>query len=227
MVQIMLSYNKFYLPYLPQADINYIYLFYLYRIAERYEQGGVKSDINYKSTTDLLGQINSKGKVISYSTLNRLLKNTEYQPFFKIDERGLHNTIILNNEFSNKLNKKQSFVVLNPKTYNLLIQQKNNLLAKYTIYIKHSCGLYGGQSDFTANQFLSTFGYSINSNNTKDMLSGFNLLLEKEQIISIDRNRLEDGKRRNIYTFIDTDATCAKPSIGLDRRDKTIDGFVF
>ena len=42
------------------------------------------------------------------------------------------------------------------------------MLAKYTIYMKYMCGFNGGSADFTANQFLTTFNYSIKSNNIKD-----------------------------------------------------------
>lgn len=66
------------------------------------------------------------------------------------------------------------------------------------------CGLCGGCSDFTANQFLSAIGYSTMSSAQKEDISKFNKLLEDKKIVSIQRNRLEDGKRRNIYTFLDT-----------------------
>ena len=77
------------------------------------------------------------------------------------------------------------------------------MLAKYTIYLKYMCGLCGGQTDITANQFLTTFGYSAKSNDTKDRISKYNKKLEEAGIIKIIRTPLEDGKRRNIYTFID------------------------
>ena len=209
MVQKTQNYNKYYLPFIPQADINYIYLFYLYGIAER-NNADIKEKIDYKSIVKLLGKINKdKDKeLMKYSTLQRMLldKDEKYKDFFSIVKlpNGL-NRIYLNNYFRHTEQKKvPPFVVLNPKTYNLLIQQKNNLLAKYTVYMKYMCGACGGKSDFTANQFLSAIGYCAKSNTLKGMISGFNQLLEEHKIISIQRNRLEDGKRRNIYTFLDT-----------------------
>lgn len=207
MVQKTQNYNKYYLPYVPRAKINYIYLFYLYGIAER-NYSDIKEKIDYKTIVELLGKINEKGEVMKYSTLQRLLadKKKQYKNFFSIIELpdGM-NRIYLNNRFKSANGKKvPPFVVLNPKTYNFLIQQNNNLLARYTVYMKYMCGLCGGCSDFTANQFLSAIGYCAKSNTLKGMISGFNQLLEEHKIISIQRNRLEDGKRRNIYTFLDT-----------------------
>ena len=202
----MQSYNKYYLPFVPEADINYIYLFYLYGIAERTETGDIKEKIDYKTITGLLKEINKDQELMKYSTLQRLLADTEkYKDFFSIVKLlDGTNRIYLNNNFRVSKGKKlPPFVVLNSKTYNLLIQQKNNLLARYTVYMKYMCGLCGGCSDFTANQFLSAIGYSTKSNTLKGMISGFNQLLEEYKIVSIQRNRLEDGKRRNTYTFLD------------------------
>lgn len=66
------------------------------------------------------------------------------------------------------------------------------------------CGLCGNKgTDFTANQFLQTFEYATNSNNYKDKISKYNSLLEEKKIVSIHRNPLEQGKRRNTYIFLD------------------------
>ena len=196
----MYCYNKIYLPHVPRANVNYIYLFRLYGIAQQYEDRSIKQDIGFQSVADLYRQLEKK---IGYSTLKRMLENKEYNSFFSLVDNGSMKWIYLNNDFRKSTENKQSFVVLNPKTYNLLIQQNKNLLAKYTIYIRYMCGICGGASDFTADQFLSTFGYCLNSNETKTTLSQYNKLLEKEGIIHIKRNSLEDGKRRNTYTFLD------------------------
>lgn len=203
MVQKMQSYKKFYIPYYPTADVNYIYLFNLYLIAERPEERGIKQDIGFKSINELLSMINKDRTVLSDRTLRRMLNNEEYKCFFTLQEFGAMNWIILNNDFSRTANKQEPFVVLCPKTYNLLLEKKDNLLAKYTIYLKYMCGANKGITDITANQFLTTFGYSTTSNNIKDKISKYNSLLEQEKIILIKRSMLEEGKRRNTYTFID------------------------
>ena len=65
------------------------------------------------------------------------------------------------------------------------------------------CGKGKGKTDITANQFLDTFGYSTKSGDSKTKICSYNRLLEKEHIIKIEGNTLEDGKRRNTYTFLD------------------------
>ena len=209
------NYNKFFLPYVPQADVNYIYIFYLYVLAKQYEDRSIKQDINYNSIADLCRQINTnekllsyneqrekkKKQLISYSTLRRMLNNKEYENFFTLDEKW--KWIYLNNDFSGNKKEKKKFVVLNPNTYSLLIQQDDNLLAKYIIYMKYMCGACGGKSDFTANQFFTAIGYSTKSNSEKDVISDYNKLLEEKGIVKIERNSLDDGTRRNTYTFID------------------------
>ena len=204
----MQNYNKIFLPYKPQADVNYINLFYFYGIAERYEEKGVKSDIIYNSNADIARKINNKfgDKTISSSTIGRMIKNEEqYKYFFSILTTGKTRWIIINNDFSNQTKIeliKNPFVVLNKKVYNFLLEQKDNLLAKYVIYCKYQCGYYHGKTDFTANQFLQTFGYSTQSNSTKDKLTMYNHLLEEQGILKIDRYTAENGTRRNTYYFI-------------------------
>ncbi len=221
MVQRTSNYKKFFLPYVPQAYVNYIYIFYLYIIAEQYEDRSIKQDVSYTSITDLFRKINTnkkllsyneqrdqkkmKKQLISYSTLRRMLNDDEYKNFFNTDTCGRMNWIRLNNDFCQNRNKteKKKFVVLNPKTYSFLIQQDDNLLAKYTIFMRYMCGASGGESDFTANQFFSAIGYSTFSNSEKDAISKYNRLLEENEIVKIERSQLEDGKRRNRYRFID------------------------
>lgn len=80
-----------------------------------------------------------------------MLKNSDYSKFFTITKYGSMKWIMLNNDFRNTLDRKEKFVVLSPNTYKLLIQENDNLLAKYTIFIKYMCGIHGGNTDFTAN----------------------------------------------------------------------------
>ena len=53
----MQSYKKFFIPYYPKADINYIYLLSLYKIAERAEERDIKQDIGYSSIKELLNNV--------------------------------------------------------------------------------------------------------------------------------------------------------------------------
>lgn len=141
--------------------------------------------------------------------MRRIVSNQEYSSFFEYKEYGNNKSITLTNDFRGGYGKEQPFVVLLPNTYNLLIQKKDNLLAKYTIFMKYNCGKGKGQADFTANQFLTTFHshkdkpYSTLSNKTKATLAKYNSILEEAKIISIYRTPFDEGTRRNIYTFLD------------------------
>lgn len=236
------------------VDVDYIYIFYLYLLAVRPREEkiktlwrdayAVKQMVNYSTIRDLQGQINElqetlkdklyniaeeaeKMQPISYATVQRMLNNELYNRYFTIDRQETNNILILNNDFSKSSNSNKDFVVLNPKTYLFLIKQQDNLLAKYTIYLKKMCGIGNGKTDFTADQFLTAYGYSTNSHSIKNTISQYNHLLEGQGIIRIDSRITDKGTRRNTYTFIDTDATPAKPSIGLACKDKPIGGFVF
>lgn len=204
----MENYNKIFLPYVPKAEVNYIYLFYLYGIAVRYEDRKQKDDICFSSFRELEERINGKyakdgKKVVSQATLRRVALSEKYKDFFFYDKNYCgRQGIILQNDFSGDRGKKSPFVVLNRKTYNFLITQADNLLAKYTIFLKYQCGRGGNKTDFTADQFLQAIGYSTKAGNTKSLLGVYNRLLQEQGIITVKPIRI-DGKQRNIYSFID------------------------
>lgn len=233
----MASYKQFYLPYVEQADVNYIYLLYLYCIAKRYNSSNfdplharefIKSDIEFKSWKELEDKINTelcqyqeykeqtsktkKKKLISKDTLARMVKQKDYEDFIFFDDYHGYKTIILQNDFSelgylssfadNPEEKKKQFVRLTLPMINLLLEKKDNLLAKYLIYLLHYCGISkDGKTDFTANQFLSAIGYSINSNSIKDKIASYNKLLEYRGILTITRWTDEDKHKRNTYSI--------------------------
>lgn len=196
-------YNIYYIPYAIDADINYIYLLYLYGIAKRDQGKRIKSIIEFSTFDELLNKINEKygKKSISISTLRRFINNKNYNPFFTYSKsNGIHR-IELNNVF--KKTNNVSFVRIIPDIYNLIIDKRDNLLAKYIIYLIHCCGITNNETDFTANQFLLSCGYSINSNSYHSRLSEYNKLLKDNDIISI-ACRLEAGnKKRNTYKLLD------------------------
>lgn len=144
---------------MPKAKVNYIYVFYLYGIATRYEERDAKNDVSFSSFAELEERITSKyaksedkNSLVSAATLRRIAMNDKYKDFFVYSKGfcGGHSIVIQNN-FVGGRGKKSPFVVLNPKTYNFLIEQRDNLLAKYTIFVKYQCGRNGGTTDFTAN----------------------------------------------------------------------------
>ena len=202
----MKPYNVYYLPYIPRAKVNYLYILYLYGLAERDYTSQVKSIVRYNSIKNLCEQINNKfakdGEiVISNSTMNRVLNSKIYQQFFSIGSDPKSKYILLNNDFYQQ--KECCFVRLIPSIYKRIIQSKDNLFAKYLIYLVYKCSLHKNKTDFTANQFLDTFGLSIHSNDNKSRISKFNTLLEQENFVLIDRWRDAAGNNRNTYSLID------------------------
>lgn len=184
--------KHYYLPFEPKADINYLHLFDLMEQAEYNKETKAFDTIRYVSVKKLADKLS-----FSKSTLDRIIDNSEYKPFFFVDRAN--KTITINNSFVGAQSKGKKFVMLTEDEVKLLREQKKNLLCKYLIYIKYYCGFSGNNStDFTANQFLLACGYSIKSQEIKDTLSSYNKLLVNRGIIEIQRF-LDDGMRRNIY----------------------------
>ena len=202
----MKLYNVYYLPYIPKASVNYLYILYLYGLAERENDSQVKSIVRYQSIRDLCNQINNKfaedgETLISNSTMNRVLNSKVYQQFFSIGSDTKSKYLLLNNNFYQQ--KECCFVRLIPSIYKRIVQSKDNLFAKYLIYLVYKCSIHKNKTDFTANQFLDAFGLSTHSNDNKSRISGFNTLLEQESFVLIDRWRDAAGNNRNTYSLID------------------------
>ena len=52
-----MGYNYFYLPYYLSHKVNYIYLLFLYSIAERTDESKIKTDIDFTSFQELEDEI--------------------------------------------------------------------------------------------------------------------------------------------------------------------------
>ena len=184
----------YYLPFIPLSDVNYIYILSLYRVAKYNNKTNLFDTIKYTSIRNLSEVLN-----IPYSTLSRILNNTEYNNFIDIDK--INKVIILKNNFSSKANSR-SFVRLTSEEVELIFKVNDNLFSKYLIYIKYYCGYANNKSDFTAKQFLSTFGYSELSNSYISKVSLYNSILVDNNIIEINKYRDELGHTRNIYSVV-------------------------
>lgn len=182
---------KYYVPFVPKADINYLYLFKLYQNATYNRETKCYDTIEYKSIKNLAEMLD-----LSESTTKRLLKDTRYNDYFMIDKDN--KTIILYNDIRQS---GKPFVCLDKYEVYFLCNNADNLLCKYLLYIKYYCGYSkNGETDFTANQFLTACGYSLNSN-YPSKLSDYNSLLVDYGYISIKRKRDEMGHLRNIYSY--------------------------
>lgn len=205
---------NFYIPYYENYNINYIYLLLLYKLAEANKKQWIRSIVNYSSFKDLMNRMNDvassivkkqgttadKIQVISASTISRILNNTEYKEYFKWqkDEKR----IILLNDFRKSNSSKIPFVSLDENAVSFLIEQNDNLLAKYYLYLKYYCGSSKNkQTDTTAKQFLDALGYSTKSGSFVSKISEYNSLLVSNGLLKIKKYKDENGHERNIYSM--------------------------
>lgn len=205
---------NYYVPYYEKYNINYIYLLLFYKIAEADKKQWIKNIVNYSSFKDLMNRMNDvassiakernvmadKVQIISASTISRISTNTEYNEYFKWqkDEKR----IILLNDFRKSNSSKIPFVSLGENTVSFLIEQNDNLLAKYYLYLKYHCGSSKSkQTDTTAKQFLDALGYSTKSGSFVSKISEYNSLLVSNGLLKIKKYKDENGHERNIYSM--------------------------
>lgn len=192
--------RKYYLNYDEKATINYCFLFALYRIAEKNSAERIENIVVYKSQRELAERLKQVGFSVSPSTINRILNDENYLPYFSKSET--ENKILLHNNFKKGKAKSNKFVILTEKETAFLMEHDNKLLTKYYLYLKYYCGYAKSkQIDTTANQILSAIGYSCNCGNNKDSLCKYNSLLLEHGFISIQKIKDEKGYCRNIYTM--------------------------
>lgn len=184
--------KHYYVPYKPEAEINYLHLFELMEQAEYRPETKAYDTIKYTSIAKLAGKL-----TFSKSTLDRIIQADSYKPFLSAEKEN--KIIRLNNSFIRGSNR--PFVNLTDKEVAFLREHEDNLLCKYLIYIKYNCGRSPEKQDFTAKQFLTACGYSVKSNAQLDTISRYNALLENAGLVSIVRYRDEAGNKRNLYQY--------------------------
>lgn len=123
--------KKYYIPFVVAAEVNYLYLFSLYDLAEYNPDTGNFDTIHYNSIKELAERLE-----VSSSTLNRILSNDHYTDFLKLNKQS--KTLFIQNDFKNGL--KRPFVVLTDKEVAELKKLGDNLLIRYYLYIKFYCG---------------------------------------------------------------------------------------
>ena len=191
----MPNYNKsqrFYIPFIPSAQVNYFILFQLYEIAKYNPINKCHDTVIYKSVAELAKVLN-----ISSSTLNRILTNAEYKEFITVDKSK--RTIIINNDIRKS---GKPFVILNITEIQILRSIGENLLCKYLICLKYYCGSSKTKTvDMTAKQFLEKMGYSTNTN-YPDRLAHYNTILKGYKLLNIKSYIDGAGHKRNIYTYL-------------------------
>ena len=194
---------KFFIPFDVSADINYIYLFCLLDLAE-YNRTTKRHDrIEYRSIQELTDRIKKNYNIkISNATISRFLREMEAENnscYLSIDRN--QKTIQINNNFRNK--KDIHFVVIDKRALHFLIQQKENLLCKYYLYLCYYCDITKEHNtDTTAKQFLDVSGYSTKSGNYISKLSYYNSLLVANSFITIQKHKDQKGHERNTYRIL-------------------------
>ena len=190
--------KHYYIKFLPEANVNYFYLFDLMDLA--YYQRGKDAIINYDTKKAL-----AESCSFSVSTFNRMsnIYKEDYLPFLDIDTDSKRITIHSN--FSNS--KNVPFVCLTDKEVSFLRKYKEqkkrnyNLLCKYLMYCKYYATLK--ESDYTIKQFLHACGLDKDNNATsyESVVAGFNTLLADSGFITIRRVRDSLGHIRNFYRY--------------------------
>ena len=186
--------KHYYIPFIPKAEIDYLYLFELMEQADYSPSTKAYDTISYSSVAKLAERLS-----FSSSTLNRILDGEKYRAFLSADKKK--KIIKLNTVFT-KGEAKQPFVCLTDTEVSFLRKHHDNKLCNYMIYMKYFCGACKNTGqNFTAEQFLTNCGYSVKANSNFDDLSRYNSLLEEAGFISITRYRDDDMKKRNIYKY--------------------------
>lgn len=214
--------RKFFIPFYENKDIIYKYIFCLYKEAvpniTEVNKKLIYDTIKYKSIQKLTDSINEKyiryckdkdrlnnitkkdseyKGIVSKSSIDKVIKNEEYKDYFKLDKDN--KTIILNNNIQNI----KRYVVLNENEVNFLLEQNENLLSVYYIYLKYYCGKSKNKTtDNTISQFLETSGYCDTSGVNKEKIGVYNRLLEQNKLIKIERYKDDLGYNRNRYKIL-------------------------
>lgn len=196
--------RNYFIMYEPKAQVNYLYIFMLYGIAQYSVERRKHDYIYYSSMKDLSNKIANKygDRALSYSTLARLVEDDRYKDYISKEA----NFILLNNDFQKygKLDGKP-FIIVSNKEADKLIEIGDKQLASYYCYIKYYCGLsqkIGQKQNFTAKQYLSAVGLSINNHNNLSNVSRYNKILQEKGLIKIEKYRDDQGNERNKYSVL-------------------------
>lgn len=195
--------KQYYVPYFPGVKkFDYLPVLCFWLIAGYNKQTKLYDTITFDNLDGLAGKIQeiTGKKILSKSTLSRLLNNEAYKDFFTYDRQKKE--IILKNNFRSQPGSKenQPFVVLSALELSFLIESQDSLLIQYFFYLRYYCGISKSKTtDTTAKQFLSACGYCETSNSYLSKIAGYNSTLSLAGFISIKKSRDPNGRERNEY----------------------------
>lgn len=190
--------KSYYIPFNPEAKVNYLWLFSLYDIAKYTPATKAFDTICYPSAK----RIAEEAGLTKYA-VDTMIKKTAYSHFLSVQKTSSGITLTLKNSFTK--GTKTPFVKLTAEEVALLrtVKESQNLFCQYLIYLKYYCGYSKTKkTDFTAKQFLSAFGYSTKSNNYISKISSYNTLLQNNGFIRIEPYTDDLGHTRNVYSLI-------------------------
>ena len=195
--------KQYYLPFFPGVKkFDYFPVLCFWLIAGYNKETKLFDTITFQNLDELAGIIEAKAgkKVLSKSTLSRVLNNEAYTHCFTYDKA--EQKIILTNNFRSQPGEqeKQAFVVVSTQEILYLVESQDSLLIQYFLFLRYYCGLSrSGTTDTTAKQFLSACGYCETSNNYISKIAGYNRTLSDIGFISIKKSRDTNGRERNEY----------------------------
>ena len=103
---------KYYIPYEPKANINYVYLLCLYGLAEYNKDTMLYDYIKYKSIRELTERIKNKFDIkVSTNTVSRFLDDIETVSYIQVNKT--QKEIKLYNNFQGE--NKRHFVVIDDR----------------------------------------------------------------------------------------------------------------
>lgn len=197
---------RYYLPFIPKAQVDYLLLLDLADIAEYNIDTKQFDTIQFQSVSKLAERLNRNN-----TTLTRHLEKSAYKPFFTYQKNNKR--IILHTDFT-ATGIQQPFVVLTNievqiiRYYEAQDKEKTdtkvnaNLLCKYLMYLKYYCGYNKTrQTDTTEKQFLEACGYCGNSSSYKALIAKYNEILTRNKIFTIKKYRDELGHLRHRYSL--------------------------
>ena len=143
----------YYLPFEPQAKINYVYLLRLHTIAEYTEQHRLYDTIHYDSQKEL-----AKRLKISDKTLSRLLSDEAYNKYMTVDKKAKIITLRNNYRTNSTTKNTQPFIRVEAAaidkllaTYEELNEPNTDLFIRYFLYARFfCCHSQSKTNDFTA-----------------------------------------------------------------------------
>lgn len=178
-----------YIPYsaLENDYTDFRLSFQLYKIISATQQ-----PITFSSYRELFGLIQMHFDATITRGFSSMYRNIRRGGLFPIMNYSSEN-----NTISLMQRPQNNFTTLLDNEIDFLIEQDNEMLDRYFVYLKYYCTL-SGSTDATADQILNALHYSPGGSN-KQHLSNFNKILVQHGMLYIKHTYDKKGHLRNTY----------------------------